>query len=70
VDLTTAAGSQVVIEQRAAGEVTAFGGITVAPQGTDVFNPAFDVTPADLVTAVVTELGLISPPGTVSEVAS
>ncbi|WHT20918.1 S-methyl-5-thioribose-1-phosphate isomerase [Crossiella sp. CA-258035] len=55
VDETLAHGSQIVVEERAAEEVTAFGGTPVAPAGVAVFNPAFDVTPAELVSAVVTE---------------
>jgi methylthioribose-1-phosphate isomerase len=48
-------GGAIPIEQRAAEEVTHFAGQPIAPDGADAFNPAFDVTPADLVTAIVTE---------------
>ncbi|MFE7797780.1 S-methyl-5-thioribose-1-phosphate isomerase [Nocardia sp. NPDC057440] len=58
-DPNMATGDDIVVEQRAAAEVTGFGGVPTAPEGTAVFNPAFDVTPADLVTAVVTELGVV-----------
>lgn len=58
-DTAMATGAQIVVEQRAAAEVTGFGGVDTAPAGTAVFNPAFDVTPADLVTAVVTENGVV-----------
>ncbi|MGW4636322.1 S-methyl-5-thioribose-1-phosphate isomerase [Nocardia sp. NPDC004415] len=58
-DPAMATGAQIVVEQRAAPEVTGFGGVETAPAGTAVFNPAFDVTPADLVTAVVTETGVV-----------
>ncbi|MGM7645899.1 S-methyl-5-thioribose-1-phosphate isomerase [Nocardia sp. JW2] len=58
-DTAMATGAQIVVEQRAAAEVTGFGGVEAAPAGTAVFNPAFDVTPADLVTAVVTENGVV-----------
>ncbi|MFE6857069.1 S-methyl-5-thioribose-1-phosphate isomerase [Nocardia sp. NPDC057668] len=58
-DLDTASGADIVVEQRAAAEVTGFGGVTTAPAGTATFNPAFDVTPPDLVTAVVTENGVL-----------
>jgi S-methyl-5-thioribose-1-phosphate isomerase len=61
LDLTLATGADIVIEERAAGEVTGFGGVRVAPAGTGAFNPAFDVTPADLITAVVTEDGVYRP---------
>ncbi|MEU8898349.1 S-methyl-5-thioribose-1-phosphate isomerase [Nocardia sp. NPDC048505] len=54
-----ATGAEIVVEQRAAAEVTGFGGVATAPAGTAAFNPAFDVTPAALVTAVVTELGVV-----------
>jgi methylthioribose-1-phosphate isomerase len=55
VDATLAHGRDIVIEQRDPAEVTHFAGIPIAPDGAGVFNPAFDVTPADLVTAIVTE---------------
>jgi methylthioribose-1-phosphate isomerase len=55
VDTTLPDGTGIVIEERAADEVTSFGGVHTAPAGTKVFNPAFDVTPADLITAVVTD---------------
>ncbi|WP_330249919.1 S-methyl-5-thioribose-1-phosphate isomerase [Nocardia sp. NBC_00565] len=58
-DPNMATGADIVVEQRAATEVTGFGGVTTAPVGTEAFNPAFDVTPAELVTAVVTELGVV-----------
>ncbi|MCU1646910.1 MAG: mtnA [Nocardia sp.] len=58
-DVATARGSDIVVEQRAASEVTGFGGVTTAPEGTLTFNPAFDVTPPELVTAVVTENGVL-----------
>ncbi|WP_280392478.1 S-methyl-5-thioribose-1-phosphate isomerase [Nocardia brasiliensis] len=52
-------GRDIVVEERAADEVTGFGGVATAPAGTAVFNPAFDVTPGELVTAVVTERGVV-----------
>jgi methylthioribose-1-phosphate isomerase len=55
VDETLASGADIVIEQRGDAEVTGFGGVQVAPDGAPAFNPAFDVTPHDLVTAIVTE---------------
>ncbi|MGH3715256.1 MAG: S-methyl-5-thioribose-1-phosphate isomerase [Micromonosporaceae bacterium] len=55
VDETLAAGDQIVIEQRADDEVTTLAGTRIAPPGATAYNPAFDVTPADLITAVVTE---------------
>jgi methylthioribose-1-phosphate isomerase len=61
IDLATADGDAIVVEQRGAEEVVAFGGTAVAPEGTTVINPAFDVTPAELVTALVTERGVAAP---------
>ncbi|MDO3645584.1 S-methyl-5-thioribose-1-phosphate isomerase [Nocardia mangyaensis] len=57
-DTAMATGAQILVEQRAAAEVTGLGTASTAPAGTPVFNPAFDVTPAGLVTAVVTENGV------------
>jgi methylthioribose-1-phosphate isomerase len=59
-------GDAIEIEERGAEEVLAFGGASVAPPGTAVRNPAFDVTPADLVTALVTERGVAAPPSAAS----
>lgn len=62
VDLDTASGADIVVEQRAAREVAeGVPGIPVAPWGTEVHNPAFDITPPELVTALVTEAGVVSP---------
>ena len=61
VDLTTPAGTGIAIEERAAEEVTALAGVPTAPPGSRAFNPAFDVTPARLVDAVVTERGIVEP---------
>lgn len=58
VDKTIATGSDIAIEERAAAELTEFGGTQIAPDGAAAFNPAFDVTPAKLITAVVTENGV------------
>ncbi|MDE1670351.1 S-methyl-5-thioribose-1-phosphate isomerase [Nocardia gipuzkoensis] len=58
-DLAMATGREIVVEERAAAEVTGFGGVATAPELTEVFNPAFDVTPAELVTAVITERGVV-----------
>ncbi|HEY7177317.1 MAG TPA: S-methyl-5-thioribose-1-phosphate isomerase, partial [Micromonosporaceae bacterium] len=55
VDESIATGRDIPIEERAAAEVTSYAGIPVAPEGALAFNPAFDVTPADLVTAIITE---------------
>lgn len=61
VDLATATGDEIVIEQRDAAEVLNFGDRATAPEGAVGFNPAFDVTPADLISAVVTERGVVEP---------
>ncbi|MGH2785354.1 MAG: S-methyl-5-thioribose-1-phosphate isomerase [Actinomycetota bacterium] len=62
VDLATPSGDKIPIEERAAGEVTSILGRQVAPIGTYAVNPAFDVTPARLVTAIVTENGAATAP--------
>jgi methylthioribose-1-phosphate isomerase len=69
IDPAVADGDAIEIEERGAEEVVAFGGVPVAPAGTAVRNPAFDVTPAALVTALVTERGVAAPPdrGSVAE---
>ena len=60
-DLTLADGSSIPIEQRDPREVTHGYGRATAPEGVDVYNPAFDVTPADLIAGIITERGVISP---------
>ena len=62
VDLDTPDGSTIPIEERKAEEVLEFRGVRVAPPGTEVRNPAFDVTPAELITGIVTEEGVIRAP--------
>ena len=61
-DLSIKSGGQIPIEQRAAEEVTRFADIQIAPDGIDVCNPAFDVTDASLITAIITEKGVIENP--------
>lgn len=60
IDLKIANGSQIPIEERAATEVTHIKGIPIAPLGATVCNPAFDVTPARYITAIITENGVVS----------
>ena len=60
-DLSLSDGGQIPIEERAAEEVTVIGERRMAPEGVGVFNPAFDVTPASLISAIITERGLIRP---------
>jgi len=62
VDFATPDGSGIEIEQRDPLEVTHFGGRPTAPPGVGVYNPAFDMTPAPLVTAFITELGVVKAP--------
>jgi methylthioribose-1-phosphate isomerase len=62
IDLATATGSQVEIEERTPEEVTGFGGARTAPHDIAVANPAFDVTPHGLVTGIITEHGVIAAP--------
>ena len=62
VDLKTADGSQIPIEQRSTTEVTHFAGKQIAPDGVTVENPAFDVTPNKYVTAIITERGVARAP--------
>ncbi|HYO83406.1 MAG TPA: S-methyl-5-thioribose-1-phosphate isomerase [Bryobacteraceae bacterium] len=62
LDLTLATGDEIPIEERSGAEVTQVGGVTVAPDGTAVRNPAFDVTPARYVTAIITERGVARAP--------
>lgn len=57
-------GGTIPIEERNPDEVTHCGGVRTAPEGVAVWNPAFDVTPGNLITAIVTEAGLIQPPFT------
>lgn len=62
VDPEVATGDSIEIEERAAEEVAEVRGVRVAPDGVRVFNPAFDVTPARYITAIVTEEGVCHPP--------
>jgi methylthioribose-1-phosphate isomerase len=62
IDLATPSGAHIPIEERNPAEVTTYGGARVAPEGIAVVNPAFDVTPGRLVTAIVTEQGVVYPP--------
>jgi methylthioribose-1-phosphate isomerase len=61
IDVATKTGAQIPIEERDATEVTRFAGTPSAPDGVAVYNPAFDVTPAGLITAIITERGVVSP---------
>ncbi|VBB07909.1 initiation factor 2b alpha/beta/delta [Lucifera butyrica] len=65
-DFTKQTGDEIPIEERSAAEVTRLGGQPIAPAGVDVFNPAFDVTPNQLVTAIITEYGILRAPYDIS----
>ena len=60
-DLSLSDGAGIPIEQRAAEEITHGFGRRTAPEGVEVYSPAFDVTPADLITAIITDRGVIQP---------
>ena len=62
IDLSLATGEQIPIEQRDGKEITEGLGKQTAPADVDIYNPAFDVTPAELVTAIVTERGVVRSP--------
>lgn len=64
LDPETSSGDEIVIEQRSPGEVVQLTGTPTAPAGVCVYNPAFDVTPAALVTAIVTDRGVYRAPYT------
>jgi methylthioribose-1-phosphate isomerase len=66
IDLATATGDSIPIEERPAVEVTHHGGKQLTPNGVGICNPAFDVTPAKYVTAIVTERGVLRGPYTES----
>jgi len=59
VDLDTKNGNEINIEERDQSEVLSIGGVSIAPEGTSVLNPAFDVTPASLITGIITESKII-----------
>jgi methylthioribose-1-phosphate isomerase len=61
IDMELETGSEIEIEERDATEVTGFGNKQTAPDKVDVYNPAFDITPNDLITAIITEKGVIKP---------
>lgn len=62
IDRSIAGGDRIPIEERPAAEVRGFGGVEWAPAGATIRNPAFDVTPAELVTALITERGVVTAP--------
>ena len=62
IDTSLADGGTIPIEERDHAEIARCGGTQTAPEGVSVWNPAFDVTPAELITAIITERGVIHPP--------
>ncbi|WP_088041061.1 S-methyl-5-thioribose-1-phosphate isomerase [Bacillus sp. EAC] len=60
IDLSIETGKEIVIEQRDRREVTHIGRVQIAPDGIEVLNPAFDVTPNELITAIITEKGIVA----------
>ena len=62
VDMNTPDGAAIPIENRAEAEVLNFGGTRTAPEGAQAWNPAFDITPAELIDAIVTEKGVVMNP--------
>ena len=63
-DMSIASGDEIPIEERSPDEVTCISGNKIAPDDIKVFNPAFDVTPASNITAIITERGVINSPNT------
>lgn len=61
IDPFTPDGGAITVERRPPEEVTSMAGLPVAPEGTAAYNPAFDITPPDLITAIVTERGVAQP---------
>ncbi|MCZ6513514.1 MAG: S-methyl-5-thioribose-1-phosphate isomerase, partial [Nitrospinae bacterium] len=66
LDLSLATGDAIPIEERSTDEVVTFNNKRIAPEGIDVAHPAFDITPNELVTAIITENGIARPPYTES----
>jgi methylthioribose-1-phosphate isomerase len=62
IDLSLTSGYQIPIEERSPDEVTHIGGVRIVPEGVCVINPAFDVTPPQYITAIITERGIIRAP--------
>lgn len=62
IDLDTASGKDIVIEERPQSEVLNFSGMQTAPENINAYNPVFDVTPAKLIDAIVTEKGIVMQP--------
>jgi methylthioribose-1-phosphate isomerase len=61
-DFSIATGEEIPIEERQAAEVSHFAGVQTVPDGVQIYNPAFDVTPAAFITAIITEHGILQNP--------
>jgi len=66
IDVSLKTGKSIPIEERKSEEVTTFKGVRSAPEGTKVYNPAFDVTPAQFITAIITEKAILEKPYRIS----
>jgi methylthioribose-1-phosphate isomerase len=62
IDFDIESGKEIKIEERSAEEVTHISGVRIAPEGIDVYNPAFDVTPGENITGIITEKGIVKKP--------
>ena len=62
IDFEIKTGDDIQIEERSYKEITHIGGIRIAPEGIDIYNPAFDITPNENITGIITEKGIIRPP--------
>ena len=62
IDMSIATGDDIEIEERPAREITHIGDTQITPDDTEVANPAFDITPAKYITAIITEAGIAYPP--------
>ncbi len=62
IDFDIKKGSEIIIEERDSEEITHLGGIRITPEGMKVYNPAFDVTPGENITGIITDRGIINPP--------
>lgn len=62
IDFDIETGEEIEIEERSSEEVTHIESVRIAPEGMDVFNPAFDVTPSENITGIITEKGIVRPP--------
>jgi methylthioribose-1-phosphate isomerase len=66
IDISITDGSGIPIEQRLSEEIRIFNGKKIVPDNVEIYNPAFDVTPSELITGIITERGILKPPYTAS----